>query len=107
MRKSLTGNPQPIDEESRLRAIARAMELVTGNRPSPPTIWRWKNQGCKGIPLPYTQVGGVAMISLQDARKWLADVTAATTRRAPITDNPTELSARQRKAAERLAREVG
>ena len=98
-----------LDNETKLRPIGAAFEIVTGNRPSPPTIWRWKNQGCKGIKLPFTQVGGVPMISLEGARKWVAEVTAASqkktsTKDASLTSKPT---ARQRQAAERLAKEVG
>jgi Protein of unknown function (DUF1580) len=95
-----------LDSETKLRPIAAAFELTTGNRPSPPTIWRWKKFGCKGIKLPFTQVGGVPMISLQDAKKWLEDVTAATVKRAQ-SPSPTKLSRRQQDAANRLAQEVG
>lgn len=107
MRKVRTIATVTMDEESRLRPIAAAANVVTGNRPSPPTIWRWKHQGCKGIPLPFTQVGGVAMISPQDFRKWLNDVTAASIKRAQNAQSPAKLSARQREAAERLAKETG
>jgi Protein of unknown function (DUF1580) len=96
-----------LDGETKLRPIAASFELVTGNRPSPPTIWRWKNHGCKGIPLPFTQVGGVAMISLHDARKWLEEVTLASIKRVRTAECPTKPSARQREAAERLAKEIG
>lgn len=96
-----------LDDESKLRPIASAFEIVTGNRPSPPTIWRWKNQGCRGILLPFTQVGGVPMTSLKGARQWLEEVTAAAQKRSPRTESQSKQSARQRKAAERLAKEVG
>mgnify|MGYP000013352301 FL=1 len=99
---------QLLDSETKLRPIGAAFELVTGNRPSPPTVWRWKNHGCKGVKLPFTQVGGVPMISLQGARQWLDDVTKATQNKTSTKDaSPSKQSARQRKAAERLAKEVG
>jgi Protein of unknown function (DUF1580) len=95
-----------LDRETKLRPIGAAFELATGNRPSPPTIWRWKNHGCKGIRLPYTQVGGVSMISIQDAQKWMEEVTAAS-QKWTVSTSQKELTARQRSAAERLAKEVG
>ncbi len=64
-----------IDPELKLHPIATAFELVTGNRPSSPTVWRWKTVGCRGVKLPFTQVGGTAMLSIADVRRWLGEVT--------------------------------
>lgn len=96
------------DSETCLRPIAKAFELITGNRPSPPTIWRWKTQGCKGIPLPFVQVGGIPMISLSDGRQWLADVTLAAQQRfsKPLTPPLKPSRSRANAAAQRLADEV-
>jgi len=100
-----------LDNETKLRPIPAAVEFVTGNRPSPPTSWRWRNTGCKGIKLPFKQVGGVPMTCYAWVRKWLDDVTAAAQNQtAPSTPSESSTqtqSARQRKAAERLAKEVG
>lgn len=101
MTRSLTYVVELKDEEARLRPIAQSFEIETGNRPSPPTVWRWKNQGCKGVPLPYTQVGGVAMISVRDVKKWLQDVTEAS-RPAQVTSAKPS-TARAQKAAQQLS----
>lgn len=71
---------KPIADQDRLHPIGAAFEAITGNRPSPPTIWRWKLEGCKGIRLPFVQVGGKPMISIRAAQQWLDDITAASQR---------------------------
>jgi|694.fasta_scaffold00110_89 hypothetical protein len=101
MRNSFTCISEPKDDESRLRPIARSFELLTGNRPSPPTIWRWKKRGCKGVSLPFIQVGGVAMISVRDAKNWLQAVTEAS--RGATRRSAKSSSARAQRAAQQLS----
>lgn len=96
---------KPLDSENHLYPIAIAFEAVTGSRPSPPTIWRWKIKGCKGIRLPFIQVGGQARISLASARQWLQDVTEAS--RGATSRSAKPSSARAQKAAQQLSELVG
>jgi Protein of unknown function (DUF1580) len=93
-----------IAEDQKLHTVPEAFELLTGKRPSPPTIWRWERVGLKGVRLNTTKYGHRSMLSIAAAKEWLQAVTAAS---LPRTTSPkTDLTASQKQAAERLAKEV-
>ncbi len=74
----------------RLYSLATAVEKATGYRPSPSTVWRWKNT--KG--LPYLVMAGTPRTSVEAVHRWNAAATAAE-RGEPATTRTN----RQREAA--------
>jgi hypothetical protein len=80
--------------EETLLPYATAVERVTGQRPNPSTLHRWRIRGVKGVKCETILAGGRRMSSIPAVHRFFAGITAAAdgTSPAPRTN-------RQREAA--------
>jgi hypothetical protein len=63
--------PPRVDPEDELQPVANAFESVTGRRPSPATIARWRLKGLRGVRLSATVYLNRTMCSRRTAREFL------------------------------------
>lgn len=63
-------------EFEKLQTVAKAIEIVTGIRPSPMQVHRHTTVGSAGIVLQTTFLGGRKFTCVSDVRQWIVDVTA-------------------------------
>lgn len=79
--------------------VAKAIEAVTGIRPSPMQLHRFTNQGSAGVVLPTVFLGRRKLTRVSDVKQWIADVTAkrqSMTR--TVTSRPSEDAKRHAKS---------
>jgi hypothetical protein len=80
-----------------------------GKRPNVATLYRWTNDGCRGVRLEYVMVGGTRCTSLDALQRFFDALTsvAESERPAAISVAPALTKSRQRQieaAEKRLAR---
>jgi hypothetical protein len=79
-----------------------------GKRPNVATLYRWTNEGCRGVRLDYTMVGATRCTSLEALQRFFDTLTqAAESGRTPVPTPPVHTKSRQRAIAaaeRRLAR---
>jgi len=63
--------------KSKLLPVATAVEYVTGQRPNPSTLQRWRLKGVAGIKLNTVRVGGRRLCSEAEVVQFQDAVTAA------------------------------
>jgi hypothetical protein len=93
-----------MNQDQKLMRVPLAVEIVTGERPSPSKCWRWYMHGIKGVKLETWVVGGSRLTSLAAVREFIATRThQASLVRSPMAKRP-KLSKQTR---EFLRRELG
>lgn len=60
-----------------LEPVAGVAERLTGQRPSPATLWRWLRKGCRGAKLNAVMHSGRWLCTEADFRQFIEDQTAA------------------------------
>ena len=58
-------------------SIPDIAESLTGERPSPPTCWRWVHRGCQGIRLKAVFIHGAWRTTRDDFVRFLEERSAA------------------------------
>ena len=73
------GRPKPlIDlERDELRPISEICYRLTGKRPAPQTIWRWRHEGCRGVKLEAVKFSGAWRTSAKAFAAFIAGQTQA------------------------------
>ena len=88
-------------------ATRRLPERRGGKRPNVATLYRWSNQGCRGVRLEYLMVGGTRCTSLEALQRFFELLTAASLgEKAPPPPLPKH-RLRQIEAAERRLAKAG
>ena len=64
-----------ITPGAKLLPVAKALEILTGNRPHPTTVCRWCRRGAAGLMLPSLIVSGRRMTTVEALDAWLREVT--------------------------------
>jgi hypothetical protein len=79
-----------------------------GKRPNVATIYRWTNEGCRGVRLEYVMVGATRCTSVEALQRFFDRLTeAAEAQQAPLPQAPVLTKSRQRqieRAERRLAK---
>jgi hypothetical protein len=80
-----------------------------GKKPNVATIYRWTNDGCRGVRLEYTMVGATRCTSLEALQRFFDRLTDAAEADHPVTPPPVPSRSRQRQieAAERRLAQAG
>jgi len=80
-----------------------------GKRPALPTLYRWTNEGTRGIRLEYTMIGSTRCTSLEALQRFFDRLTAAAEADQPQVPPATLSRSRQRQieAAERRLAQAG
>ena len=95
-------------------SLAEAAKLLprrrAGKRPNVATLYRWTNEGCRGVQLEYMQVGATRCTSREALQRFFDALTAAAQGECPTVPQPPRLSPsrqRQVEAAERRLAQAG
>lgn len=59
--------------------VADAVQQVTGQRPSPPTLWRWATKGTKGVLLKTWLINGKRCSTIEAVETFIEESTLART----------------------------
>lgn len=62
--------------DCKLLAVTEAIELVTGQKVTYATAWRWREKGCRGVKLRCTRLGGKVCCTVEDVRRFIAESNA-------------------------------
>lgn len=86
-------------------AAKRLPRRRAGRRVHPSCLYRWTKNGCRGVFLEFTQIGGTRCTSLEALDRFFAALTAAAQAETPVPPPPSKSRRRAIEAAERrLAR---
>jgi hypothetical protein len=99
-----------IDLTEEVISLADAAKRLPRRRGSKPVhvscIYRWTVQGCRGVVLEYTQIGGTRCTSVEALERFFERLTAQSSPSAPPSPEPASLPKHRRKAIEQAKREL-
>lgn len=93
--------------EGKMMRVPIAVEIVTGERPSPSKCWRWYMKGIQGIRLQTWLVGGKRLTTLAAVREWIQERTQQAAEEHVPSDGPVKPRQLDAATRERLEKELG
>ncbi|MCA9235682.1 MAG: DUF1580 domain-containing protein [Planctomycetales bacterium] len=95
-----------LDNKEATMPVASAVERVTGNRPHPATLFRWRQGGRHGVRLETLLVGGRRQTSVEAVRRFIQQTTAVANGGEP-TASPTQKRRREHGEAKASLQRAG